>query len=41
MHLISKTSRTAAIGYSLIYLIAGGGVVGAIVIYIIAKLMGG
>lgn len=30
----------AAIGYSLVYLLAGGGVVGAFVIFIIAKLFG-
>lgn len=30
----------AAAGYSLVYLLAGGGVGGAIVIFIIAKLLG-
>jgi hypothetical protein len=30
----------AAAGYSLVYLLAGGGVFGAIVIYFIAKAMG-
>ena len=30
----------AAAEYSLIYLLAGGGVVGAIVIYIVAKMLG-
>ncbi len=30
----------AAIGYSLVYLLAGGGLFGAIVIFIIAKLLG-
>jgi hypothetical protein len=30
----------AAVGYSLIYLLLGGGVGGAVVIYIIAKLLG-
>jgi hypothetical protein len=30
----------AAIGYSLVYLLAGGGIGGAILIFIIAKLMG-
>jgi hypothetical protein len=29
----------AAIGYSLLYLLFGGGIFGAIVIYIIAKLL--
>jgi hypothetical protein len=30
----------AAIGYSLVYLLAGGGLGGAILIFIIAKLLG-
>jgi len=30
----------AAIGYSLIYLLLGGGIPGAIVIFIIAKMLG-
>lgn len=30
----------AAAGYSLVYLLAGGGVVGAIVIFILAKMLG-
>lgn len=30
----------AAIGYSLVYLLAGGGFGGAIVIFIVAKLLG-
>jgi hypothetical protein len=30
----------AAVGYSLVYLLAGGGLGGAIVIFIIAKLLG-
>lgn len=30
----------AAAGYSLVYLLAGGGVGGAIVIFIIAKMLG-
>jgi hypothetical protein len=30
----------AAIGYSLLYLLFGGGLVGAVVIFIIAKLFG-
>jgi hypothetical protein len=30
----------AAIGYSLVYLLAGGGIFGAIVIFIIAKMLG-
>ena len=30
----------AAIGYSLVYLLGGGGFIGAIVIFIIAKMLG-
>jgi hypothetical protein len=30
----------AAIGYSLIYMLFGGGLLGAVVIFIIAKLLG-
>jgi hypothetical protein len=30
----------AASGYSLVYLLGGGGLIGAIVIYIIAKMLG-
>jgi hypothetical protein len=30
----------AAIGYSLVYLLAGGGIFGALVIFVIAKLFG-
>ena len=30
----------AAAGYSLVYLLAGGGVVGALVIFVIAKMLG-
>jgi hypothetical protein len=30
----------AAAGYSLVYLLAGGGLFGAIVIFIVAKMMG-
>jgi hypothetical protein len=30
----------AAIGYSLIYLLFGGGFVGAVVIFIVAKMLG-
>ena len=30
----------AAAGYSLIYLLGGGGLVGAIVIFIVAKMLG-
>jgi hypothetical protein len=30
----------SAIGYSLVYLLAGGGIFGAFVIYVIAKMLG-
>jgi hypothetical protein len=30
----------AAAGYSLVYLLAGGGVVGALVIFVLAKMLG-
>lgn len=30
----------AAIGYSLVYLLAGGGLFGAVVIFVIAKMLG-
>jgi hypothetical protein len=30
----------AAAGYSLVYLLAGGGVFGALVIFVVAKMMG-
>ncbi len=30
----------AAIGYSLVYLLAGGGFFGAVIIFLIAKVMG-
>ena len=30
----------AAVGYSLVYMLAGGGLVGAIVIFFIAKMFG-
>jgi hypothetical protein len=35
-----ETLLLAAAGYSLVYLLAGGGVGGAILIFIAAKLMG-
>jgi hypothetical protein len=37
MHMIIPL---AAAGYSLVYLLAGGGVGGAIIIFIVAKLLG-
>ena len=38
--LAETTVPFAAAGYSLVYLLAGGGVFGAIVIFFIAKLLG-
>jgi len=37
---IAIPSILAAAGYSLIYMIGGGGLVGAIVIFFIAKMLG-
>ena len=37
MSLIIATAPIAAIGWSFLYLLFGGGIVGAIVIFIIAK----
>jgi len=34
------TSMFAAAGYSLVYLLAGGGLFGALMIFIIAKMLG-
>ena len=36
----TELAPVAAIGYSLVYLLAGGGLGGAVLIFIIAKLMG-
>jgi hypothetical protein len=38
MNLVLLVPPIAAIGYSLLYLLFGGGLVGAIVIFIIAKI---
>ena len=38
--IIIMPTMFAAAGYSLIYLLGGGGLFGAIVIYIIAKMLG-
>jgi hypothetical protein len=38
LHLLSQPQPLAAIGYSLIYMILGGGIFGAIVIFIVAKI---
>jgi hypothetical protein len=41
MHdLILIAAPLAAIGYSLIYMLFGGGIIGAVVIFIIAKMLG-
>jgi hypothetical protein len=40
MEAVTQPVLFAAAGYSLVYLLAGGGVVGAIVIFIIAKMLG-
>lgn len=37
MHLLMPV---AAIGYSLVYLLLGGGLGGAVVVYIVAKMLG-
>jgi hypothetical protein len=38
--LILSTPLFAAAGYSLIYLLGGGGIFGALVIFVIAKMLG-
>ena len=41
MEILAQTAiPMAAAGYSLVYLLAGGGVFGAVVIFIIAKMLG-
>ena len=41
MHmLLANVMPIAAIGYSLIYMLLGGGVFGAVVIFIVAKMFG-
>ncbi|HEX4056071.1 MAG TPA: hypothetical protein VHX86_17550 [Tepidisphaeraceae bacterium] len=40
MELLANFPPLAAIGYSLIYLLFGGGLGGAVVIFIIAKMLG-
>jgi hypothetical protein len=37
---VAELYMVAAAGYSLVYLLGGGGIFGAIVIFIIAKMMG-
>jgi hypothetical protein len=38
--LLLTTPVFAAIGYSLVYLLAGGGLLGAFVIFVVAKMLG-
>jgi hypothetical protein len=38
--LVHFTPLVAAAGYSLVYLLGGGGVFGAIVIFVVAKMFG-
>ena len=40
MEMLSQTALLAAVGYSLVYLLAGGGFLGAVVIFFIAKMLG-
>lgn len=39
-HLMYSAPLFAAVGYSLIYLLGGGGLFGAFVIFVIAKMFG-
>lgn len=40
MMIAANAAPLAAIGYSLVYLLAGGGLGGAILIFIVAKMFG-
>ena len=40
MEVLAVSLPVAAVGYSLVYLLAGGGLGGAILIFIIAKMLG-
>ncbi len=40
MYELAMMHPVAAIGYSLIYLLFGGGLVGAVVIFFVAKMLG-
>jgi hypothetical protein len=40
MELLALSTPLAAAGYSLIYLLGGGGLLGAFVIFMIAKMLG-
>ncbi|MFN0051997.1 MAG: hypothetical protein ACKV0T_07385 [Planctomycetales bacterium] len=39
-NLVQTVPLLAAAGYSLVYMLAGGGLVGALIIFVIAKLLG-
>jgi len=39
-HMLALSQLVAAADYSLIYLLGGGGLFGAIIIFIVAKMMG-
>jgi hypothetical protein len=38
--MLTATPVVAAAGYSLVYLLAGGGLFGALVIFVVAKMLG-
>ena len=40
MMMLGELHALAAVGYSLVYLLAGGGLGGAILIFIVAKMLG-
>ncbi len=41
MHLLIRTlPPVAAVGYSILYMVFGGGIFGAIVIFVLAKMLG-
>ena len=40
MELFALVPPIAAVGYSLVYLLGGGGIFGAVVIFLVAKMLG-
>ena len=40
MELVALSTPVAAAGYSLVYLLGGGGILGAFVIFLLAKMLG-
>ena len=40
MDIVTSTSMIGAAGYSLVYILGGGGLIGAIAIFAVAKMMG-